>query len=40
MNEYKKLRNQVGPMIDQSKNMTMSLLYSNDPKCPWNETHK
>ncbi len=43
MNEYRKLRNQVGHMMEQSKTdylNDMSLLYSNDPNGLWKEIHK
>ncbi len=43
MNEYGRLRNQVGHVIEQSKTdylNDMSLLYSNDHKGLWKEIHK
>ncbi len=43
INEYGKLRNQVGHMIEPSKTdylNDMSLLYSDDPKGLWKEIHK
>ncbi len=43
INEYRKLRNQVVHMVEQSEtdyHNDMSLLYSNDPKGLWKEIHK